>query len=384
MSKVLLIYEDYSELNTVQATLKKVGFDCVGITTEYATSEQVLSFHPDIVVASGKGPKVSTVGVGRRLKEMPRWSGKVILIFSPGHKPNPQDLIKIRMDVVLEAPIQTVRLIQVLAKLTNQDDQVLMEKLIKSSVHEEGVKDPSFVVSSKGREEKVFVSGGAQEARQNEIHDPSRRLSAKKEGEDSSNPSSASGVAGSGDELTWTHGGASPGEAASLSPSAEDAAEPRAEDGLTAKKPRGFALDPESVTASGAAEVSVEKQKVDWSEVEKQLFGVSPSAEKESKAGSLSPASGAPRFPLSEPTDAGAAGSPGIVEQLKQAEGALPEKIKRYEALSGTHKLTQPSSLTRVKARQAQKQLMKDWSEKDLKVQDELRREFTKALFKKK
>ena len=161
MSKVLLIFEDYTELNTILFTLKKVGFDCIGITTEFGTSEQVISFNPDIVIASGKGPKVSTVGVGRRLKEMPRWTGKAVLIFAPGFKPKPEDLMKIRMDVVLEAPVENVRLIQVLAKLTNQDDQVLIEKLIKSMAQENITKETSFTVgSNKSSNDKVYVGGG--------------------------------------------------------------------------------------------------------------------------------------------------------------------------------------------------------------------------------
>src|SRR5690349_733716 len=98
MSKVLLIYEDYTELNSVQIVLKKVGFDCLGISSEFTTQQQVLQFNPDIVIAFGKGPKVSSVSVGRRLKEMPRWGGRAVLIFPAGFKPRAEDLIKIRMD----------------------------------------------------------------------------------------------------------------------------------------------------------------------------------------------------------------------------------------------------------------------------------------------
>ncbi|HRO68711.1 MAG TPA: hypothetical protein PL182_14150, partial [Pseudobdellovibrionaceae bacterium] len=84
MNKVLLAYEDYSEMLTIQSVLKKVGFDVLTTSSEFSLSEQVLSFNPEIIIGYGKGPKVSTLGVGRRLKDMPRWTGRVILIFPAG------------------------------------------------------------------------------------------------------------------------------------------------------------------------------------------------------------------------------------------------------------------------------------------------------------
>src|SRR5690348_17118674 len=105
MVKVLLIYDDYAELTTVEFSLKKVGFDTVGITSEFSTQEKVISLNPDIVVVYGRGPKLTTVGVGKRLKEMTRWTGKSVLIFPQGYKPAAQDLIRVRMDMILEAPV---------------------------------------------------------------------------------------------------------------------------------------------------------------------------------------------------------------------------------------------------------------------------------------
>ena len=59
MNKILLVYEDYADLMSVEGTLKKVGFDVIGLSSEYAIAEQVLAFNPDLVVGSGRGGKVN-------------------------------------------------------------------------------------------------------------------------------------------------------------------------------------------------------------------------------------------------------------------------------------------------------------------------------------
>ena len=105
MNKILLVYEDYADLMAVESTLKRVGFDVVSVSSEYSLQQQMLAFNPDVVVGAGRGGKVSSLGVGKRLKEMARWHGKSVLIFPANFKPSPQDLIKIRVDMILEAPV---------------------------------------------------------------------------------------------------------------------------------------------------------------------------------------------------------------------------------------------------------------------------------------
>lgn len=62
MKKVLLCYEDFSEMTQVQTILKKIGFDVMVSSSEFSLPEQVLSFRPDLVIGCGKGTKVSTIG----------------------------------------------------------------------------------------------------------------------------------------------------------------------------------------------------------------------------------------------------------------------------------------------------------------------------------
>lgn len=159
MSKVLLCYEDFSELMSTQTVLKKVGFDVLPISSEFGLTQQVLSFNPDIVVGYGKGPKVSTVGVGRRLKEMPRWTGSVVLIFPTGSKPMPSDLARIRMDMALEAPLEITRLLQVLANFTNQDPHLLIERMMKSAAQDAANSQNRAAADAAAKDSAVFVTG---------------------------------------------------------------------------------------------------------------------------------------------------------------------------------------------------------------------------------
>ena len=159
-SKILLVYEEYSEMMTTQAILQKVGFDVLGISTEYTLSENVLSFNPDVVVAFGRAGKVTTIGAGRRLREMTRWQGKVVLILPAGYKPNPQDFAKIRADMLLEAPVPSLRLMQILGKMLGYDEALLQERLAKHGTDlnhpEEGV---GVANTSDEKDELLLVTG---------------------------------------------------------------------------------------------------------------------------------------------------------------------------------------------------------------------------------
>ncbi|MBC7370891.1 MAG: hypothetical protein H7326_04955 [Bdellovibrionaceae bacterium] len=161
--KILLVYEEYTELTSVQSALIRVGFDVLGITTEYTLGENVLSFNPDVVLTLGRGGKVSTLGVGRRLREMTRWQGKAILILPAGYKPKPEDFGKVRADMLLEAPVPIQRLVQVLAKILDMDEIATVERLNKTAEAIPTEEAPAIIPNLKldGRDESVRVTGSA-------------------------------------------------------------------------------------------------------------------------------------------------------------------------------------------------------------------------------
>lgn len=170
MLKILLVYDDFQELTSVELMLKKIGFDVVGITSEFSLAEQLLSFNPQIVVAQGRTAKVSTANVGRRLRESARWDGQSVLIFYSNAKPQATELLKIRMDVGLEYPVEPTKIVQVLAQLGSLDANQLLDKLIKNMADTATAqsKNENTTFSNRNDRESVFVSGGTQTAEANQ------------------------------------------------------------------------------------------------------------------------------------------------------------------------------------------------------------------------
>lgn len=112
-------------------TLRKVGFDTETITNEYNLSEKLLTFNPDYIIVKGNSPRVSCLQIGKKLKETVRYQGRVILIFPQDLKAKPEELIKLRMDLLLFEPISALRLVAHLLTLTTVDHDAIMDKLLR-------------------------------------------------------------------------------------------------------------------------------------------------------------------------------------------------------------------------------------------------------------
>jgi hypothetical protein len=327
MSKVLLVYEDYADLMTVDATLKRVGFDVLAISSEYSMADQMLGFNPDVVVGAGRAGKVTTLGVGKRLKEMTRWPGKSVLIFPPNFKPAPQDLLKLRVDMILESPVPAMRLVQVIARLLGQDENLILERLNKMTMDNSN---------------KANVIGGAGGMRANNAG-----------------------------EAVFVRG-ATEGEEGDAPERIEEDSERRRVEFRFGEK-----MQPDNVASPGFKIASEEPgfADVDLSALERELTGggapeperIEPALEEE------------PLTPLDH--EANPEGNPA--QQLAQAEAGLKAKMARYAEMTKDVKVASKSTVTRVEARKRQKALMADWSIQELSELDSLRREFTKALFKK-
>ena len=132
MSKILLVYDDFAELNATELSLKKSGFDVIGLTNEYTVKDQIVAFNPDILVGFGNSQRVGSLSVGKKIKDMNRWTGKSILIFPKGNELAAEELMRMRMDMLLESPVSVIRLIQIICKLLKLDEKSVIEKLAKS------------------------------------------------------------------------------------------------------------------------------------------------------------------------------------------------------------------------------------------------------------
>lgn len=348
MNKILLVYEDYADLMAVEATLKKVGFDVIGLSNEYSISEQMLAFNPDLVVGSGRGGRVSSLGVGKRLKEMNRWQGKSVLIFPANFKPNPQELIRIRVDMILESPVLLSRLVQVVAKILGHDETVLLERLNKSSAGDGGQKTNA---SGKGNfkfvpeDEAIFVHG------------------------------SVEGVTGSSEE-----------EILKKNDFALDAERVEDEDQAgnvraqehKAKFPFSFGdrISEEAPPSekSSANDPSDAFPDVDLKALERELVGGGvPEVEKVEVSAEIS----------STPVDDNAELQLKAQEDLHKVENSLKDRIAKYSKMVADVKISPESTVTRVEARRRQKHLLEDFDQQNLNELDKLRQQFAKALFKK-
>lgn len=129
MAKVLLIYDDYTELMAAENVMRKAGFDVISLSSEVSISEKIIGFNPDLVICQGKSPRLSSFSVGKKLKEMTRWKGKAILGFLAQAKPSAQDILSIRVDLVLEAPMDPVQVVKLGAQLLELSEQSVIEKL---------------------------------------------------------------------------------------------------------------------------------------------------------------------------------------------------------------------------------------------------------------
>lgn len=330
MAKVLLVYEDYSELMGMESALKRVGFDPVGITNEYSFSDQLITLNPEVVVVSGKGQKVSTLNVGKKLKESTRWPGKVILIFSANGKPQPADLLKLRMDMMLEAPVNSHAMVTVLAEVLGLDPEPYIEKLLKQSNADED--------GSEGRigSPMSFGRGGA--------------AGSESHGEGSSRI---------GGDSVFVRGGA---EDSSLFPDVD--LKSLESEILGAPHPvqgTGIKVTPE--------EAKFLKKQVDSPEDSSDLLKDPKTSSDAFIPGSSSEFS--PEF------------LKAIQNEVASSQSLSVEKQGRYREALKNVKLAPKSTLSRVETRRVQKNLVLGWNMEFIKDLDKLRQQFVKALFRK-
>lgn len=131
MDRVLLINDDIQYAAHLEMALRKVGFDIETISNEFNLSEKLLTFNPDFIIAKGSSNRVSTLSVGKKLKESSKFQGKLVLVFSESQRPPPEELIKLRMDLLLFEPISTLRLVCQLVSLTKLDKDAVIDKLFR-------------------------------------------------------------------------------------------------------------------------------------------------------------------------------------------------------------------------------------------------------------
>jgi hypothetical protein len=95
--------------------------------------EKLLGFNPDVIVSFGS-QKFTSLSIGQKLKDMQHVRAKSILVLPAGERPVPADLMKTRMDALMEAPIVIQKLIEVMANLTGLEVEPIFIKLKKAQL----------------------------------------------------------------------------------------------------------------------------------------------------------------------------------------------------------------------------------------------------------
>ncbi len=135
MVKVLVLFEDYNQMTLVEVCLKKIGFDVLSLTNDIQLADKMLGFPPDVFLISGKSSRVNSVQISQKLKENSRFHGKVVLGIPKDQKIDTSDLLKMKVDGMLEIPINPERLIQTVCKFSGLNVDLYLEKFnrLKSS-----------------------------------------------------------------------------------------------------------------------------------------------------------------------------------------------------------------------------------------------------------
>ncbi|MCB0368292.1 MAG: hypothetical protein KDD45_02345 [Bdellovibrionales bacterium] len=366
MSKILLVYDDFSELTAIDYSLKKVGFDVIALTNEFTIKDQIVSFNPDLLICNGNSSRVSTVSVGKKIKEMNRWMGKSILIFPQDYEIPPDDLIHIRMDIMLEAPVPLTRLIQVIAKLTAQDEQLIVDKLVKSFTSDKSDQQ-SYLNQDENLKKAIHHIQGQIDQMQTE---------AGVDGQSEDKQVSENVSSGLKTEEVETE--------KIENQEIENQEIESQEETKTTKVPSGNKKSTAPQINNEPNDVKGEKKRFSdpFRELMEELSGNSTSENTETGLESSEATTEPSLEPYSEDPITEDIKS-NFQDQLSDHEAKMKEKLKKYSELTQTTSLYPESMLKRVKVRKQFNAIKKDWDKDELSDQDELRREFVKTLFKK-
>lgn len=128
MQKVMLVIDDYTELVFTENLLKRMGFDVLSLNRDSSFAESLLSFFPDVLIATLKGRHVEGLRLAITLKKKNPNSKTVMLAPSASELTLPPEA---RVDALLEMPVQAVQILTELARLTKLDETQLLEKFDK-------------------------------------------------------------------------------------------------------------------------------------------------------------------------------------------------------------------------------------------------------------
>lgn len=131
MLRVLMVLEDYGELMFLQTVLKKMGFDVDSTQNPRSLRDSLLAMNPDILIMTAYGKKVKGLELAanvRKVRDLPH----IILMRGMGQDEVEDEMI----NGWLQSPVAAQALLDIVARLSNINPQVLQEKFSKLKLTE--------------------------------------------------------------------------------------------------------------------------------------------------------------------------------------------------------------------------------------------------------
>jgi hypothetical protein len=375
MAKILLAYDDYAVMMSAETAFKKGGHEVRSLNSEANIIEQISEYLPDFVIAYGSGEKVNCLRVGEKLKGMGDYNGFVVLIFAPHARPTPDDLIRVRVDHVLEAPVPPARLTTLVTnslKDKKQDKIFVRSKpsASKLNTHE----DSTYVQGAHTDLTKQIVKNDPNEAENSSLKKPTNeqdseiRLKQEQERNKSSAPAPVASQP-------------SPSIPATKAPEKAPAApavrsNPQPEENQPERSPEKQNKTPHPVDSLFGS--------LDLKSLEREVLGNLPPKKTVLEEMAEIRAKEAAGFYSSTPPAQDEPLNLDIVHaDLREAQEKRKARAEKYKNLTLPSFDLTKSTVNKRSAKNSLREMAKEWSEAELKSQDELRREFIKNLLKK-
>lgn len=165
MDRVLIVSEEVIFTSHVEKTLLEVGFAVATVASEALLIDKINEFQPDVIVVKGGSVKLSSLRVGQALKEVVKFTGKVILILTKNQNVDPNDINRVKMDYLLFEPVGAVKVVSHVLNLMTEHREVIRSRLMKMAENDSHFRkqEESFIVSGKSVEQElVHVTGKIQ------------------------------------------------------------------------------------------------------------------------------------------------------------------------------------------------------------------------------
>lgn len=129
MNKALILLEEYNELVFLEALLKKLGFDTLGLQKTVLLERKLLGFSPQLVITQVRGRRWSGAKILRPLRENARKLNpqcKIVGLSRGGDSLSAED--QEFYDGFAQSPIAPQSFLEVIAKVLGREEGPLLAK----------------------------------------------------------------------------------------------------------------------------------------------------------------------------------------------------------------------------------------------------------------